>query len=270
KLIQENEEDDEDLDVDAFEALFQQLEDDLKNDELNGDEDADDDMDEVDLANLEKELASALEDDDLLGALDYSSDGEINETEDNDLPDDKVEEDEEVDMPVKLKNWQIRRLAYALKNGRRKTAIKSLAAELCLDRVVILKLLRDPPPNLMMMAATLPDRPISVVSDTAENPTETTPSSLPEPPVKQKDLPVHLMQQDWIARKRLKKIHIQTLERVYRRTKRPTNAMIGSIVHVTNLPWRKVLKWFEDKRAEEGVPERRIPYTRSPSQSVFS
>lgn len=38
------------------------------------------------------------------------------------------------------------------------------------------------------------------------------------------------------------------------------NAMISSIVHVTNIPRKKVVKWFEDKRAEEGVPDRRLPY----------
>ena len=36
------------------------------------------------------------------------------------------------------------------------------------------------------------------------------------------------------------------------------NAMISSIVHVTNIPRKKVVKWFEDKRAEEGVPDRRV------------
>lgn len=41
------------------------------------------------------------------------------------------------------------------------------------------------------------------------------------------------------------------------------NAMISSIVHVTNIPRKKVVKWFEDKRAEEGVPDRRLPYERS-------
>lgn len=41
------------------------------------------------------------------------------------------------------------------------------------------------------------------------------------------------------------------------------NTMIGSIVHVTNLPRKRVVKWFEDKRAEEGVHDNRLPYQRS-------
>lgn len=46
--------------------------------------------------------------------------------------------------------------------------------------------------------------------------------------------------------------------------------MISSIVHVTNLPRKKVVKWFEDKRSEEGVPEHRAPFQRSDPESVFT
>lgn len=46
------------------------------------------------------------------------------------------------------------------------------------------------------------------------------------------------------------------------------NAMISSIVHVTNIPRRRVVKWFEDKRAEEGVPGHRVPYQRSVSETA--
>ena len=37
--------------------------------------------------------------------------------------------------------------------------VKSLAAELCLDRAAVLDLLRDTPLNLVMMSAALPDEP---------------------------------------------------------------------------------------------------------------
>ena len=40
-----------------------------------------------------------------------------------------------------------------------------------------------------------------------------------EPDVKQ---PVHIKQTRWSMQKRLKKVHVETLERVYSRTKRPT------------------------------------------------
>ena len=46
------------------------------------------------------------------------------------------------------------------------------------------------------------------------------------------------------------------------------NTMISSIVHVTNIPRRKVVKWFEDKRAEEGVPDRRLPYQRAEAETA--
>ncbi|KAI3454191.1 hypothetical protein Pfo_010854 [Paulownia fortunei] len=263
----------EDIDEDAFEALFHQLEEDLKNDELYGNDGGDDDISEEELAKLEQELAEALQDDELFGALDSAARGETkneDEEEDDDVADEdgyEVDDDnEEEERPIKLKNWQLRRLAYALKNGRRKTSIKNLAAELCLDRAVVLKLLRDPPPDLVLMSATLPDKPVSAILNPVEKLVETVPletmthAAKPEVEVK---VPVHVMQSNWSARKRLKKVQVETLEQVYKRTKRPTNAMISSIVHVTNLPRKRVVKWFEDKRAEEGVPEHRLPYQRS-------
>lgn len=48
------------------------------------------------------------------------------------------------------------------------------------------------------------------------------------------------------------------------------NAMVVSIVNVTNLPRKKVVKWFEDKRSEDGVPDNRLPYERSASRTVFT
>ncbi|PQM32752.1 protein OVEREXPRESSOR OF CATIONIC PEROXIDASE 3 [Prunus yedoensis var. nudiflora] len=150
--------------------------------------------------------------------------------------------------------------------------IKILAAELCLDRPVVLELLRNPPPSLLMMCAALPDEPAPTISASQTMPVETvvestvetvvettTESSEVEPTVK---VPIHVMQQKFSAQKRLKKAHVETLESVYRKSKRPTNAMISSIVHVTNLPRKRVVKWFEDKRSEDGVTESRLPYRR--------
>ncbi|XP_028073249.1 protein OVEREXPRESSOR OF CATIONIC PEROXIDASE 3-like [Camellia sinensis] len=151
--------------------------------------------------------------------------------------------------------------------------IKNLAADVCLDRAVVLQLLRDPPPSLLLMSAALPDKPISVISEPESKPLEEVSSETaadvaqPEAMV---NLPVHVMQKSWSARKRLKKVQVETLERVFDRTKRPTNAMISSIVHVTNLPRKKVVKWFEDKRAEHGVPDHRLPYQRSAPETVFN
>ncbi|KAG6423419.1 hypothetical protein SASPL_113815 [Salvia splendens] len=229
---------DDDLDEDAFEALFRQLEEDLKNDGLDGEED-DEDVSEEDLAKLEKELAEALEDDDLLVALGSAALGGV---------------------------------------------IKNLATDLCMDRAVVLKLLRDPPPDLVILSATLPDKPTKRTKDPVEKQEEpvaleTTAKTIKDPvemtmdaekPKVEAKTPVHVMQSNWTARKRLKKVHIETLEEVYRRSKRPTNAMISSIVHVTNLPRKRIVKWFEDKREEDGVPEQRVPYEPRASESTIT
>ncbi|XP_057540072.1 protein OVEREXPRESSOR OF CATIONIC PEROXIDASE 3 [Amaranthus tricolor] len=274
----------DDLDEDAFEALFKQLEEDLKQDESLLD-DLEDEISEEELAMLERELEEALAEDDTLSELlnlttniaearEEGKEGMGDEAAEEDAADEE-QEDEEEEEPVKLKGWQLKRLAYALKVGRRKTNIKSLAAELCLDRSVVLELLRDPPPNLLMLSATLPDKPEPPVAIPDSRETSSFPSeveviadtSQPEPKV---ETPIHVLQNSWSAQKRLKKAQVETLENVYRRTKRPTNAMISSIVHVTNLPRRRVVKWFEDKRADEGVPEEHRPYRRKSSESVFT
>ncbi|KAJ6361378.1 hypothetical protein OIU78_001921 [Salix suchowensis] len=262
----------DEIDEDAFEALFGMLEEDLKSDDLSmGDgDDEDGDLSEKDLEKLQRELEEALgvggDDDDeveMISSVGY-------DVED----DDGEEEEEEEERPAMIKNWQLRRLARVLKIGRRKTGIKSLAAELCLDRAVVLDLLRDPPPNLVMMSAALPDEPAPSVVMPEIKPSdivfeETTDENVVKSESEMK-LPVHVMQDSWFARKRLKRVHAETLERVYRRTKRPTNTMISSIVHVTNLPRKRVVKWFEDKRAEEGVPDNRNPFQRSVPETVSS
>ncbi|WOL08998.1 hypothetical protein Cni_G17751 [Canna indica] len=274
--LQDSDRNDDDIDEDAFEALFAQLEEDLKNDNLFSD-DADDDITEEDLARLEQELEEAFADEDNEEVSEVSLDSEnLNRDED----------DEEEEKLPKLKNWQIRRLARALKIGRRKTSIKNLAAELGLERAVVLELLRDPPPNLLLMSASLPDE-ITQTSGPSSTPLPTdigqtiesgnepsqSPLTISDDDVESKperDLPVHVMQSRWLMQKRLKKVQVETLERVYSRTKRPTNAMISSIVHVTNLPWKRVLKWFEDKRLEDGIPDHRIAYRRSSPETVSS
>ncbi|KAM5564525.1 protein OVEREXPRESSOR OF CATIONIC PEROXIDASE 3 [Rosa sericea] len=280
KSAAKNEE--EEVDGDAIDALFSLLEEDLRNDGVSLDDDGEDDdeISEEDLARLEQELAEAF------GAVDEDED-EDEDDEDGDVDvvqsdateeDEEEEDDDEVEVAVKLKTWQFRRLASALKVGRRKTSIKSLAAELCLDRALVLQMLRDPPPNLLMLSAALPDVPApkksvpepkpveTVVETTVETVVETTTDAAVVDTVVK--VPVHVRQQKFSGQKRLKKVHLDTLERVYRRTKRPTNAIVSSIVHVTNLPRKRIVKWFEDKRSEEGVPDSRRPYQPSAPTTV--
>ncbi|KAJ0031262.1 hypothetical protein Pint_12681 [Pistacia integerrima] len=282
----------DDFEDDPFEALFSLLEKDLKNDDSEVDDD--DEIKEEDIDKLACELAEALGDIDMemsnTDTTETESDGDdaqevvVAEKEEEDDDDEEEEEEDEEDEDdedneeeeegqVRLKNWQLRKLAYALKTGRRKTSIKNLAAELCLDRAVVLEMLRDPPPSLVMMSAALPDEPTPRVSVPEVKPEETvmeeTAVDAVELESKVKE-PVHARQHRWFAQKRLKKVQVETLELVYRRSKRPTNAIISSIVQVTNLPRRRIVKWFEDRRAEEGVPERRAPYQRSDPETVFS
>ncbi|KAL2471920.1 Homeobox domain-containing protein [Abeliophyllum distichum] len=206
KLTHRKVEEDANIDEDAFDALFHMLEEDLKNDNLS-------------VVKLRMKLKKMM----------MKMKGEGGDEE----------EEEEEERPVKLKNWQLKRLAYALRNGRRKTSIKNLAAELCLDRAVILKLLRDPPPNLVMISAALPDQPVSTILEPAEKtdttvlvdtiPMDTTHAAKP---VIEAKPPVHVMQNNWSAQKRLKKVQLETLEEVYRRTKRPTYGSCSVYFHV--------------------------------------
>lgn len=114
--------------------------------------------------------------------------------------------------------------------------IKNLAAELCLDRALVLQMLRDPPPNLLMLSAALPDEPAkkksvpeeTIMETTVETVVETTVETVVEITTDAAEVetavkvPIHVRQQKFAAQKRLKKVHLDTLERVYRRTKRPT------------------------------------------------
>lgn len=86
-------------------------------------------------------------------------------------------------------------------------------------------MLREPPPNLLMLSAALPDEPaakvlVHEVKHTETIMAETTVHAV-EPETKEEE-PVHDRQHRWSAQKRLKKVQVKTLEMVYRRSKRPT------------------------------------------------
>ena len=46
--------------------------------------------------------------------------------------------------------------------------------------------------------------------------------------------------------------------------------MISSIVQVTNLPRKTIVKWFEDRREQDGVPDHHVAFKRSLSETVAS
>ncbi|XP_014751799.1 protein OVEREXPRESSOR OF CATIONIC PEROXIDASE 3 [Brachypodium distachyon] len=248
-----------DDDDDGLEALFKQLEDDLKKDDLSVEVDDDDDeISEEDMARFEQVLAEAI--------------GDIGGTEESaaDLVSDSKHVGNGEESDAELKNWQLRRLACALKIGRRKTSIKNLAGELGLDRGLVIELLRNPPPKLLLMSDSLPDEapskpqveeiePSPVVDEV--DATETKP---------QMDIPIHVMSAEWSTQKRLKKVQLETLERIYLRSKRPTNTMVSSIVQVTSLPRKTIVNWFEDRREQDGVPDHRAAYKRPLSETIAS
>ena len=76
-----------------------------------------------------------------------------------------------------------------------------------------------------MMSLSIPDEPTATVTPLEIKPREIvreeTSMDPPESGTKAK-VPVHVMQHKWSAQKRLKKAQVDTLEKVYRRSKRPT------------------------------------------------
>ena len=119
--------------MDAFELLFKQLEEDLKRGDLPED---DDEITEEDMALLERELENALGDFDaeLLNSdvIDMETGTDSENDDDDDDDDDGDGDDVENDdgggdeRSLNLKSWQMKKLARALKAGRRKTSVSVL------------------------------------------------------------------------------------------------------------------------------------------------
>jgi hypothetical protein len=107
--------------------------------------------------------------------------------------------------------------------------IKNLAGELGLDRALVIELLRNPPPKLLLMSDSLPDEaPSNPEVKELEPPSSATVDEVDTTEIKpQEELPVHVMSAEWSARKRLKKVQLETLERVYLWSKRPTVTSIS-------------------------------------------
>lgn len=120
--------DDDAFEDDPFEALFSQLEEDLKNDDSTIDDDNDDEINEEDLDKLALELEEALGDVDMeITATEEEEEEEEEEDDYDDDDDDKEDDDDdEEEREVRLKNWQLRKLAYALKKGRRRVSVSVL------------------------------------------------------------------------------------------------------------------------------------------------
>ena len=120
--------------------------------------------------------------------------------------------------------------------------MKNLAGELGLDRGLVIELLRNPPPKLLLMSDSLPDEapskpevkkiePSPVADEDVVDEIDVTET---EP---QMDLPIHVMSNEWSAQKRLKKVQLATLEKVYVKSKRPTvsNFYMETISYITEV-----------------------------------
>lgn len=280
-------EDEDDVEK-ALEALFAQLEVDLGSEEGNdggGDDDDaefnDEEFTDEELAQMTKELEAAFKELELeglegeekedSGLVDmvmkdgvYSqgsrvAKGSEDEDDDDDEEDfeDFEDDDDDDDEPrmVPLEEWQLRKLAAAVEKGRRNVNVKSLSAELGMNRSDVLSFLRDPPPDLLLMSAQLEeeDEAAAVATKKVETKVEKAPQTAPSrkqsvPPPTTSGGPQN--PRSWHGNKRLKKEHVATFERVYRQTNRPSNTMIENLVNLTHVPRKKILQWFDDKRAE--------------------
>ncbi|MCO5587714.1 hypothetical protein L7F22_041665 [Adiantum nelumboides] len=178
---------------------------------------------------------------------------------------DLSDEDFEELRIVNLQKWQVRKLASAIELGRRKVNIKNLAAELKLDRDDVIFFLKNPPPELLMAVSLIQenaDEDNKLVTDEAEvdadfgtmdgSVTALLNDDLHMQKARETQKPTY-GPRDWYKGKRIKKTNLMTLQRVYKRTRRPTNTMIESLVQVTHLPRARILQWFEEERVRSGV-----------------
>jgi hypothetical protein len=131
--------------------------------------------------------------------------------------------------------------------------VKSLAADVRMDRSDVLAFLRDPPLDLLVMSASLEDSDSSDDEDESAQITNSrlaeltrtrrlAPTGLPD-----KRIPKLMKQatlapgggargpQSWQGNKRLRKEHIATFERVYRQSKRPSVSVQFSLCVLTIL-----------------------------------
>lgn len=76
----------------------------------------------------------------------------------------------------------------------------------------------EPTPSAILLETTPGE---TLYKETSEDHAESGPKS---------NLPIHTMQQSWSAKKKLKKAQLDTLNRVYRRSKRPT---VSKTCHVS-------------------------------------
>ncbi|GLJ43904.1 hypothetical protein SUGI_0915290 [Cryptomeria japonica] len=262
--LQKDEDDGEDLVDAALESLFSQLEKDLENDTLSDDEE----ITEEEMAKFEEELrglSNAEAGDEITEEEMAKFEEELRGLSNAEAADEKALLDY---APLELEDYQLQKLAAALNVGRRKASIKKLTAEVGLERETVLELLRNPPPQLVLFQdredteksiedtdAVLTTKYNLESSEFQRKPSNSRLPSLAETEVQRNESEYQIIvnQRGWNTRKRLKKVQVATLEKVYQRTRRPTEAMVSNMVQLTKLPRKSILEWFDGKRAQEGT-----------------
>ncbi|CAI7747161.1 unnamed protein product [Closterium sp. NIES-53] len=171
---------------------------------------------------------------------------------------------------VQLQRWQLKKLALAVQKGRRHINVKALAAEAHLPRRDVLAFLRHPP-DIYALFPDLPspstppapgegagEQEAAVVAQSGAAGAQGEGRGVGEKGGGEGKGADRLgmseegkkeWQERWKKGKRIRQEHLSTLEAVYQRSKYPTNAVVANLVSVTHLPRRRILQWFEDRRA---------------------
>lgn len=195
---------------------------------------------------------------------------------------------------LRLDQWQVKKLVKALQQGRRHVNVKALAAELHMDRRDVLSWLRRPPPDALKLAQASPPpqsgsgTPYPLEGKTSQQQLLGSDSAISMPQQKWLDTgaargtagavggyeeglgkaaaasaaDVALsgeQRERWQkGGKRIGQEHLATLEAVFQRSQYPTGTMIASLVSLTNLPRRRILQWFEERRLST-TPRQSVP-----------
>lgn len=127
--------------------------------------------------------------------------------------------------------------------------VKALAADLGMDRADVLSFLRNPPPELLLMSASLDEESAerTASSKLAEASGRMKPSKVVTPEKREPELKPATAggpqgPKSWHSNKRLRKEHIATFERVYRQSQRPSVSFILSKVYVHKSCWTTLFK----------------------------
>eukprot|EP00271_Cylindrocystis_brebissonii_P008121 TRINITY_DN22147_c0_g2_i1.p1 TRINITY_DN22147_c0_g2~~TRINITY_DN22147_c0_g2_i1.p1 ORF type:complete len:1650 (+),score=480.21 TRINITY_DN22147_c0_g2_i1:252-5201(+) len=222
-----------------------------------------------------------------------SEDREAKQEEDGGAEED--EEGGRARRRVHLAKWQLKKLVKALRQGKRHVNIRELVGETKLDRNDVLAFLSNPPPGIEDLDLGLDEEEedsaaalLNPLDEVAADRSTSSRGDADEAQEKEEveteeELLANLkaeregvdgerdgergegaltgpwnpaLQQQWERRKRFRKEHVATFERVFRSTKYPSGSLVAELVDLTKLPRRKVLEWFSERREQQELVDR--------------